>query len=135
MSESILERLKSNAQPTLLAPPEASIDDLVAVQEELLITMPADFREFLLTAADLVIGRLEPCTISDPGLHTYLPEVAALAWDRGVPREFIPFCAASEGYYVVAQGGEVTFWNLEEMEFEDGDWANVWSWADSVWLE
>ncbi|GAA6166471.1 SMI1/KNR4 family protein [Sessilibacter corallicola] len=135
MGDSIIERLKNAAQQTLLSPPVPTMDDLVTVQEEMLITMPAEYREFLFTAADLVIGTLEPCTISDPGLHTYLPEVAASAWDQGVPREYIPFCANEDGYFVISQGGEVSFWDRYEGEVSGEEWGSIWQWADSVWLD
>ena len=34
----------------------------------------------------VVYGSLEPVTVTDPQSHTYLPEVAANAWDAGVDR-------------------------------------------------
>ncbi|MFE1817352.1 SMI1/KNR4 family protein, partial [Metapseudomonas otitidis] len=64
-------------------------DLLVEIEEELLINMPFGLREFLLTVSDVVYGSLEPVTVTDPQSHTYLPDVAANAWDAGVPRDLV----------------------------------------------
>lgn len=55
------------------------------IEEQLLINLPFELREFLLKVSDVVYGRLEPVTVTDPQSHTYLPEVTAVAWDLGLP--------------------------------------------------
>ena len=107
-------------------------DQLVEVEEQLLIPIPSDLKEYLLHASDVVYGSLEPVTASDPGSHCYLPEVAAHAWSIGVPRELIPICQLGEDFYCISQEGEVVFWQDGEL-CEDG-WESFWHWVEQVWL-
>ena len=85
--DELIEELRevNQAVPIPLELPEE--DDLVEVQEALFISLNEDFQEFMLTVSDVVYGTLEPVTASDPTSHTYLPEVAAIAWDAGLPRD------------------------------------------------
>ena len=93
-------------------------------------------REFLLTVSDVVYGRLEPVTASDPHSHTYLPEVTSTAWDLGLPRNLIPLCYDAPIYYVVDdEEGEVFAWDEESQEMQDETWESVWHWVRDVWLE
>ena len=82
--EEVIEQLRELNEPVPV-PLELPDDDrLVEVEEELLINLPYGLREFLLLVSDVVYGRLEPVTAVDRQSHTYLPEIAALAWDAGV---------------------------------------------------
>src|SRR5690606_18250652 len=82
--EEVIEQLRELNEPVPV-PLELPDDErLVEVEEELFINLPYGLREFLLLVSDVVYGRLEPVTATDPQSHTYLPEVAALAWDAGV---------------------------------------------------
>jgi len=108
-------------------------DQLVIVEEELLLPIPRDMREYLLTASDVVFGALEPVTAADPNSHTYLPEVAAVAWSLGVPRYLVPLCEVNGAYYCVEPEGEVVFWR--DGELTDDNWLTVWYWVRDVWLE
>jgi len=55
-------------------------DLLIAIEEALFVSFPDDLRYYLLQVSDIVCGHLEPVTVSDPNSHTYLPEMAAVAW-------------------------------------------------------
>ncbi|WP_026970538.1 SMI1/KNR4 family protein [Aliagarivorans marinus] len=105
---------------------------LVEVEEQLLMAMPSDLRTFQLTVSSLVIGSLEPVTIADPNMHTYLPEVAAEAWSQGVPRHLIPICQRGEDYYVIREDNQIGLWQ----GFDDVEpkWETIWDWAMEVWL-
>ena len=105
------------------------------IEEQLLINLPFGLREFLLQVSDVIYGRLEPVTATDPQSHTYLPEVAANAWDAGVPRDLIPICQDGRDYYVVDLEGEVTLWDGDDCELTEETWETVWHWARDVWLE
>ena len=70
-------------------------------------TCPFELREYLLKVSDVVYGRLEPVTASDPHSHTYLPEVASVAWDCGLPRDLVPLCQDGRDYYAVDVEGTV----------------------------
>lgn len=108
-------------------------DQLVQVEEELLLPIPRDMREYLLKASDVVFGSLEPVTAADPNSHTYLPEVAAVAWSLGVPRYLTPLCEVNGAYYCVEPEGEVVFW--KDGELTDDNWLTIWYWVREVWLE
>lgn len=108
-------------------------DDLVEVEEAILLPLPGDFKEFLQTASHFVYGSLEPVTVSDPQLHTHLPEVTAEAWASGMERDLIPLCQIGLGYYCINQEGEVGLW--QDGELTDENWESVWHWVEDVWLE
>lgn len=108
-------------------------DQLVEIEEELLLPIPRDMREYLLKASDVVYGALEPVTAADPNSHTYLPEVAAVAWSLGVPRYLVPLCEVNGAYYCVDPEGEVVFWR--DGELTDDNWQTIWYWVRDVWLQ
>lgn len=83
----------------------------------------------------MVYGRIEPVTASDPHSHTYLPEVAATAWDLGLPRYLVPVCQDAAIYYAVDEDGEVFAWDSDSQELLEDTWESVWHWARDVWLE
>lgn len=108
-------------------------DQLVEVEEEILIPLPAELKEFLLHASDVVYGTLEPVTAADSGSHTYLPEVAAHAWSLGLPRDLIPICQVGDDFYCISQEGEVFLW--QDYELLEDSWESFWQWVEDVWLE
>src|SRR5690625_6326254 len=85
-----LQQLRRHHQPVPVPLELPDEDRLVEVEEELLMAIPADLRQYLLRASDIVFGSLEPVTAADPVAHTYLPDVAAQAWDFGLPRHLLP---------------------------------------------
>lgn len=109
------------------------MDDIIEAEEQILLSLDGEFRQFLLTVSDVVFGTLEPVTVADPNSHTYLPEVAAVAWSKGVPRELIPLCEDRGSYYCTNEIGEVVLWKDGNITDEE-PWANVWQWAEGVWL-
>jgi hypothetical protein len=131
--EEILDLLReyNETVPVPLELPDE--DQLVIVEEELLLPIPRDMREYLLKASDVVYGSLEPVTAADPNSHTYLPEVAAVAWSLGVPRYLMPLCEVNGAYYCVEQEGEIVFWR--DGELTDDNWLTIWYWVREVWLE
>jgi hypothetical protein len=128
----ILEQLRAHHQPVPVPLELPDEDRLVEVEEELLMAIPPDLRQFLLHGSDVVYGSLEPVTAADPFSHTYLPEVAAQAWDEGLPRYLLPICEAGEGYYCIDPDGEVALWRDGDLT---GDtWSDFWQWVREVWL-
>ncbi|MGK0440737.1 MAG: hypothetical protein ACJA0N_000532 [Pseudohongiellaceae bacterium] len=117
--------------PMPLELPEEEL--LIEIEEQLLIALGADFREFLLTVSDVVYGSLQPVTVADPQSHTYLPEVAAIAWARGLSRELLPICESGDGYYCISEESLVQYW--ENGSLSDDTWDNIWEWSQEVWLE
>lgn len=132
--EEVIEQLRELNEPVPVPLELPDEEQLVEIEEQLLINLPFELREFLLKVSDVVYGRLEPVTVTDPQSHTYLPEVAAVAWDLGVPRELVPLCQDGRDYYVVDGEGEVLLWSGDEEELTDESWDSVWHWARDVWL-
>lgn len=130
--EDVIELLREKAEsvPVSLELPDEDL--LVEIEEELFLPLPADLREYLLAASDVVYGSLEPATVTDPRSHTYLPEMAAVAWDQGLPRQHIPFCEFDGGWYYITEAGTVHYWRDGKTK---PSWNNLWHWISEVWLE
>ena len=130
--EDVVDELRENAQD-LSAPLELPDEDtLVEIEEQILVPLPYEFREFLLQVSDVVFGSLEPVTVTDTHSHTYLPDVAANAWAEGMPRELIPVCEHRGEYYGISEDGEVVRW--ADGEVTEDTWPSIWHWARDVWL-
>lgn len=107
-------------------------DDLLNVEEQLFLSLPGEYREFLLNVSDVVYGSVEPTTAADPHSHTYIPEVAAEAWNIGLPRHMIPICPKDDGYFCIDPDGIVHLWSRSK--FAEKQWESIWEWASEVWL-
>lgn len=132
-AEEILELLRERNQPVPVPLDLPDEDTLVEVEEAILLPIRGDIRTYLLEASDVVYGSLEPVTACDSHSHTYLPEVAAVAWSVGVPRYLLPLCEDNGNYYCVDPDGEVFYWR--DGELADETWISVWEWVLHVWLE
>ncbi|MGB0496532.1 MAG: SMI1/KNR4 family protein [Kangiellaceae bacterium] len=130
--QDIIDELRESSNPSSFGLELPSEDDLVLVEEEILLPIPQDVKQFLLEVSDLLIGSLEPVTVADSGSHTHLPEVTANAWEMGLPREYMPICQKGGAFYCVNESGEISFWH--DGEFSDEHWEGIWSWAEEVWL-
>ena len=130
--EAVIECLQEHHQPPLVALDLPDEDDIIDVEEAIYVQIRGDFRDFLLEVSDLVIGSLEPVTVTDPSSHTYLPEVASLAWESGMPRELLPICQTQAGYYCLDMEDNVVHWH--DGKQGDGEWGSIWNWAEQVWL-
>ncbi|WP_049723657.1 SMI1/KNR4 family protein [Gilvimarinus polysaccharolyticus] len=131
--EEVLDELREKNIPVPVPLELPDEDSLVVVEEELLLSLPRDLRDYLLHGSDVVYGSLEPVTAADPYSHSYLPEVAAVAWSCGMPRHLVPLCEVNGHYYCVDPEGEVQFWR--DGEIGDETWQSVWHWVRDVWLE
>lgn len=112
--EEVIEQLREANEPVPVPLELPDEDQLVEIEEQLFINIPFVFKEFLLTVSDVVYGSLEPVTVTDPQSHTYLPDVAANAWDAGVPRDLIPLCQDGDNFYCVEEDGTVVLWDGDE---------------------
>ncbi len=130
--EAVIECLQEHHQPPLVALDLPDEDDIIDVEEAIYVQIRGDFRDFLLEVSDLVIGSLEPVTVTDASSHTYLPEVASLAWENGLSRELLPICQTPSGYYCLDMEDRVIYWHDGK---QNGDeWNSIWSWAEKIWL-
>ena len=132
-AEEIIDMLRDSNQPVPVPLDLPDEDVLVEVEEQILLPIPRDMRTYLLEASDVIFGSLEPVTAADPYSHTYLPEVAAVAWSLGVPRYLVPLCEDNGSYYCVEPEGEVVLWRNGDLT--DETWPSVWHWIHDVWLE
>lgn len=123
-------RRKNQMVPVPLDLPDE--DQLLDIEEALLISLPRDYRDFLLQVSDLVVGSVEPATAADPNSHTYLADIIAEAWNRGVPRDQIPFCEHQGSYYCLDMEERVQQWKGQG--FTGEEWSSIWDWAEDVWL-
>jgi len=128
----IVDELRSRNEDRFGSVSLPDLDLLVEIEEQILIPLPVEFKEYLLSLSDVIYGNLEPVTVSDPQLHTYLPEVAATAWDIGLPRYLVPVCEYRGGYFAVTQEGEVQYWL--DGEIAEQEWESLWQWIEQVWL-
>jgi hypothetical protein len=129
--EDVIDILRERNEPVPVPLDLPDEDLLVEIEEELLISMPDDLRFFLLTVSDVVYGKIEPVTVTDRNSHTYLPEVAAVAWSLGLPRRYLPICETNGAYYCISQDGTVLLW---DQRISDESWENIWQWTREVWL-
>ena len=132
-AEEIIDMLRDSNQPVPVPLDLPDEDVLVEVEEQILLPIPRDMRTYLLEASDVIFGSLEPVTAADPYSHTYLPEVAAVAWSLGVPRYLVPLCEDNGSYYCVEPEGEVVLWR--DGDLTDETWPSVWHWIHDFWLE
>ncbi|EDQ01187.1 conserved protein of unknown function [Shewanella benthica] len=129
----IIEQLQELSE-TVPTPLElATFEQIVVVEEEILMPLPAELKEYLLYASDVIYGSLEPVTASDPYSHTYLAEVTAYAWSIGMSREYVAICQQGNSFYCIDQEGQVMLWSEDELESET--WDSFWQWAEHVWLQ
>ncbi|MFD8013555.1 SMI1/KNR4 family protein [Streptomyces sp. NPDC058955] len=118
------------------APTQFPTEQLLAqIEDEHSVRLPAGLREFLLHVGDVERGRLEPVTVTDETADTYLPELMAIAWDQGVPRELIVLCEDEGDFYLVGPDDAVVFWScIGTGGLTEDRWESVWDWARNEWL-
>ncbi|NQZ33454.1 MAG: SMI1/KNR4 family protein [Oceanospirillaceae bacterium] len=130
----IVEELQEKNQDRFSSMALPDEDQLVIVQEQLLLHLPVDLKDFLLNVSNVVYGSIIPVTVTDEYAASHLPEMASVAWDRGMPREYLPICEYLEGYYFIAQEGYVSVWLPEVGINENVYWDSMWDWCEKVWL-
>ncbi|MFT5083085.1 MAG: hypothetical protein ACI9Y1_001122 [Lentisphaeria bacterium] len=131
--EEIIEQLRELHESVSTPLHLPTDDELVLIEEQILISLPYDFRLFLLEVSDVVFGRVEPATAADPRSHTFLPEMASQAWDMGLPRHCIPICEYDGGYACIGMDGKVEFWSAVS-GMSGQYWENIWYWCQDVWI-
>lgn len=128
----IIEQLQELSETVPVPLELPTFEQLVEVEEQILIGLPNDLKEFLLYGSDVIYGTIEPVTAADPSSHTYLPEVTCYAWSIGMPREQIAICQQGDSFYCIDEEGIVRFW--KNGRFNEEGWESLWDWAEDVWL-
>jgi hypothetical protein len=109
-------------------------DEVDAAEGRLGIKFPADYRQYLLQASDVVYGSLEPAIVTPDAGHLDLIEMAETAWDEiEVPRELLPFCEDNGDYYCLNEAGEVMYWSHNGTS--DEKWKDLATWIKAVWID
>ena len=128
----IIEQLQELSETVPVPLELPTFEQLVEIEEQILIGLPADLKDFLLHGSDVIYGSIEPVTAADPYSHTYLPEVTSYAWSIGMPREQIAICQQGDSFYCIDEDGQVQFW--ENGDFKEEVWESFWDWVEDVWL-
>ncbi len=130
--DKIIAELRSRSEkvPKPLGLPTPA--EVAAVESELGVVFPPDYRTFLLEASDVVLGTLEPATISNPAFHTHLPKVVASARAFGVPVQLFPICEDNADFFCLASTGEIRYWSHNGAV--DESWPSLAHWLKQVWL-
>ena len=129
----VIEELQRCNEPVPVPLELPDMDDILDAESQILISLDPQLKRFLLTVSNVVFGTIEPVTVADHNSHTYLPEVAAMAWSIGVPRDLIPICEYGGGYYCSNEIGMIVYW-LDGEETDEEPWPDIWQWAEQVWL-
>lgn len=130
----IIERLQQHNQDRFNSIELPDEDQLIELEEQILLPLPADLKTYLLHASHVLLGRYSPVTATDPSAHTHLPEVVSQAWEQGLERDLLAFCQHEDGYYFITQHGEVGYWSAALGVDEQQHWDDLWHWAERVWL-
>lgn len=123
-------RLADEPVPQTLRLP--TVAEVAAIEAQLGVFFHPDYRRFLLEASDVVVGTLEPATITAPESHTHLPELVASARALGVPDSLFPFCADNGDFYCLTAAGSVRYWSHDGANPES--WPSLAAWIARVWL-
>lgn len=107
--------------------------ELETLERQTGVTFPPDLRQYLLEASDIVLGTLEPITVTDTDNHTYFPTVLEDARDASVPDTLIPFCEDNGDYFCLDASGIVRFWSHDGPT--DESWPSLAAWIEQVWIE
>ncbi|WP_065188207.1 SMI1/KNR4 family protein [Shewanella woodyi] len=129
----IIEQLQEMSETVPIPLELPTFDQLVMAEEEILIPLPGELKQYLLYASDVIYGSLEPVTVSDPNSHTFLPEVTAYAWSIGMPREYVAVCQQGNSFYCIDQEGQMLLWNEDGSESDY--WESLWEWVEQVWMK
>jgi SMI1-KNR4 cell-wall len=133
LSEVIAE-LRSLNEPVpkpLRLPTETEVK---AAENDLRVTFPTEYREYLLTVSDVVYGAMEPAVVLPDAGHLYLVDMAESAWDKmELPRTLLPICEDNGDYYCLNSKAEVEFWSHNGAT--DEKWPNLSSWIKEVWID
>lgn len=129
----IIEQLQERSETVPVPLELPTFEQLVEVEEQILIPLPRELKEYLLHASDVIYGAIEPVTAADPYSHTYLPEVTCYAWSVGLPRDLIAICQLGDDFYCIDQDGQVHFW--QNGDFTDTYWESFWEWVEDIWLK
>jgi hypothetical protein len=87
-----------------------------------------------LEVSDVLVGALEPVTITCQTSHCDLAKIARIAWNNmGVPRDLLPICESNADYYCMDAIGKIVYWSHNG--WESSGYPNLATWICEVWLD
>lgn len=128
----VFAELRIRAEQVPIPPRLPTSEELANVERQIGLSFSPDYRRFLLESSDIVLGTLEPATVTNAACHTYLPKVVASAREYGVPQHLLPICEDNADFYCLAPSGEVQFWSHDGVVEER--WPSLAAWLTQVWL-
>lgn len=133
LAETIKE-LRSLNEPVPRPPRLPTEGEVNAAEDRLGIRFPADYRQYLMEASDVVYGTLEPAVVTPDAGHLDLVDMAESAWDEvDLPRDLLPICQDNGDYYCLNASGEVLYWSHNGAV--DERWPDLASWIQEVWIQ
>ena len=127
-----IRELRARSQQVPILPRAPSAVEVDAMERHLEVQFHPDYRRFLLEASDVVVGTVEPATITNPQSHTYLPDVVESARIYGVPNDLLPICEANGDFYCITSQGRIRFWSSDGAVNEQ--WSSLADWIEQVWI-
>jgi hypothetical protein len=110
-------------------------DEVNAAEAKLGVPFHPDYRQFLLEASDVNFNVLEPATITDSGAHTDLFRIARRARETWrVPSGLVPICEDNADCYCMTPNGRVIFWSHDLRAPGVGEWPDLATWIEQVWM-
>jgi len=130
----LIVELQAKSENTMFPEELPTEDQVQDVQDELLTPLPSTYREFLLTASNLIFSHINLSTAADEKASTHLPEVTSQAWDEGLPRHLVPIAWSESTQFCSTPDGIIQAWSNPADESQEvmEEWENVWEWAQSI---
>lgn len=129
----VFDTLRQLSQPVPRPLRLPTVSEVQSVEEELGHRFHQDFRRYLLEVSDVVIGTIEPVTITNPEAHTSLVTVTEDGRSySNLPASYAPICESNSDLYCVTPDGKVVFWPHDGTS--DESWPNLAAWIEDVWI-
>ena len=130
--EQAIRELRARSRVVPQPPRLPTVEEVDAAEVFLRAKLHPDYRTFLLTGSDAVVGRLEPATLANPGAHTHLLEVVRSARESGVPGDLLPICEDNGDFYCMSKDGSIRYWSRNGAT--DETWPSLGNWIREVWI-
>jgi hypothetical protein len=117
--------------------PRCMPEDLKALEAQLNICIPSELASFFMNFAHVGFTNFE-VVLPQTRFHESTIKTITQAWDRGVPKNYLPFCRDSSEYYCIhLETGQVRFWSHDSETFSDNQndmWDSFNAWVLKAWI-
>ncbi|MCK4797177.1 MAG: SMI1/KNR4 family protein [Spirochaetes bacterium] len=130
----VITELKSLKEEVPNPPRLPSNDEVEKIEKYFNLSLPPDYKKYLIEASDVVYGLLEPAVAIEEFDEMYLINFVEEAWNQaGVPKKLFPFCMDNGNYYCFNDNHDVVFWDHNGIS--DEKWNDFAEWVKLVWIE